>query len=875
MTSFGRANMDFSLKAVLVTVLAGFGCVAITSCSGETIESVGTAPPTSPIATIVSGTVLAPGGTIAFFKQPSFRDLFDSEAYAALTGLVNVPDGTIVQLARLNTDATNFNVIATTTTSGGHYSFNLISLALQPTPDLIVRVAGSRGKEMRAFVVGTMVDISPVSEAAYQIALQSLNGAPLGNFTRQEVSDISGAVGLTATLQNLGDATSIDQAVELVKTAVRANAQLTGFLAATAANGQTTQGTGDIGNFFPFEQNNFWRYHGTSSTNTSYETNVLISGQGPAPNSGVNSTIVSETNDEGENRPGKSYHVKGVTGITSYGNDDPNDSVSRQLTPYQAVHFPLTAGTTTILAERTGLDWGDDEDGDGANETYNLNLSQTVFGMERITVPAGAFPNSLRMELKAVFLVSFTRGGSGTATQTNTTWLVPGVGRVKEIVEAQVEGGPVIASLTEQLLSYVINGKGSGGRIELSDGNLGPGSPLNMRLENTRQLFGAVYDQANRIIPGVPLAFSSSNPQVASVDAQGLVTALSPGQTTITAQLGNIISNAVSITVNDVRVLSLSTNDIVYDPVSRKLYASVPSNSGTLSNTITIIDPESGSIGQSLKVGLDPGKLGVSDNGEYLYVGLNGEGAIQRVTLPTFTAGPKFVLHTIPDPNCAVWTAGEIRVQPGNPLVVAVLKRRCGNSEGVEIYDNGIRRPNVVPVRVSGIAFSKSPGVLFGIEAGTFGHVYRLTVSSAGVSIAATSPEFQEPFGTNLEFDSGRLYSTSAQVIDSTTLNEIGRFEDTDLVHGGLVTPDIRRNRVFMIPNAFDPKILGFDATTLQRVGSIPIVHNLDSATFGLFEGSLIKWGANGLAFRVGNDPLFGGLGVGDKIVLVRTSTIP
>jgi hypothetical protein len=819
--------------------------------------------------------VLAPGGTIAFNKRPSFWDFFVSEAYAALTGLVNVPDGTIVQLARLNTDATIFNVITTTRTSGGQYSFNLTSLGLQPAHDLIVRVAGSGGKEMRAFVVGTIVDISPVSEAASQIAIQSLNGVPLANLTLQEVSDISGAVGLTAVLQNLGAATSIDQAVDLVKSAVRTNAQLGKFVAEAAAEGQTSQGTGDIGNFFPFEQSNFWRYHGTSSTVTSYETNVLISGQGPAPSTGVRTTIFSETNDEGENRAETSYNVKGVTGITSYGNDDPKDDVSPQLAPYQAVHFPLTAGTTRVLVERTGLDWGEDEDGDGAKETYNLSLSQIVFGMEHITVPAGTFLNSLRMELKAVFHVHFTKGGSGTLTQTNTTWLAPGVGRVKEIVEGRIEGQPVIASLKEQLLSYVVNGKGSGARIELGDGNLAIGSPLNMRLENTRQLFGAVFDQANKIIPGVPLAFSSSNPHVANVDAQGLVTALSPGQTTITARLGNITSNAVSITVNDVRVLSLSTNDVVYDPVSRKLYASVPNNSGTLPNTITIIDPESGSIVQSLKVGFDPGKLGISDNGEYLYVGLNGETSIQRVTLSTFTAGPKFALHTVLDPNCTVWTAGEIRVQPGNPLVVAVLKRRCGNSEGVEIYDNGIRRPNVVPVRLNSIAFSDSPGVLFGIEAGSFGHVYRLSVSSAGISIAVISPEFQEPFGTHLEFDSGRLYSTSSQVIDAATLNEIGRFQDPDLVHGGLVAPDIGRNRVFMIPNAFGPQILGFDATTFQRVGSIPILHNLDSATFGSLEGSLTKWGTNGLAFRAGNDPLLGGLGVGDKIVLVRTSAIP
>ena len=66
------------------------------------------------------------------------------------------------------------------------YSFNLSALGLQPANDLIIRVAGSAGKEMRAFVVGTVADISPVSEAAYQLAVQSLKGGPLSNLTLQE-----------------------------------------------------------------------------------------------------------------------------------------------------------------------------------------------------------------------------------------------------------------------------------------------------------------------------------------------------------------------------------------------------------------------------------------------------------------------------------------------------------------------------------------------------------------------------------------------------------------------------------------------------------------------------------------------------------------
>lgn len=115
---------------------------------------------------------------------------------------------------------------------------------------------------MRAFVTGTVVDISPVSEAPYQLAVQSLAGGPVSNLTLQELSDITGATSLIALLQNVGNATSVDQAVGLVKAAVGANVQVTGFIAASAGPGQAIGGTGDIGNFLPLSQGNSWSYTG-------------------------------------------------------------------------------------------------------------------------------------------------------------------------------------------------------------------------------------------------------------------------------------------------------------------------------------------------------------------------------------------------------------------------------------------------------------------------------------------------------------------------------------------------------------------------------------------------------------------------------------
>lgn len=56
--------------------------------------------------------------------------------------------------------------------------------------------------------------------------------------------------------------------------------------------------------------------------------------------------------------------------------------------------------------------------------------------------------------------------------------------------------------------------------------------------------------------------------------------------------------------------VNLRTNDIVYDPASDTIYASVPSSVGLpRGNSITPIDPHSGAIGTSVFIGSEPNLL--------------------------------------------------------------------------------------------------------------------------------------------------------------------------------------------------------------------------------------------------------------------------
>lgn len=91
----------------------------------------------------LSGEVHAPNGMMAFHRD-SITDylatLFSvTAANASLSGLIAVPDGTVVQLGKMSSTGT-FSGLASTTVSSRRYTFNLTNLALAITSDLMVRV---------------------------------------------------------------------------------------------------------------------------------------------------------------------------------------------------------------------------------------------------------------------------------------------------------------------------------------------------------------------------------------------------------------------------------------------------------------------------------------------------------------------------------------------------------------------------------------------------------------------------------------------------------------------------------------------------------------------------------------------------------------
>ena len=426
----------FSLGLVLSLTLIACGG------GGGSAESSGDGG--APATITVSGFVQAPNGQVAF-HQPTLWDVFESSAFASLSGLTPVPDGTSVQLGRMSS-AGAVTVLASATVSGGRYSFNLTSLRLTFASDLVIQVQNiSSGTLMRAFVTRDTVDLNPISESVVQVVLDHITattGTSLANFTTQELGDLVGAIDALTAANQSAMGSDINTTIASIKTAASNEPRIAAFLVSAAGSGQTNEGTGDIGNYVPLAQGSTWSFQGTDPTGTDPTT-----GQPPFPYpntttiSGTKSvgvvltTVLSETNPLNQGAA-DSYYTKDSRGLTSHGNNDSTDVFTPQLVPFLTLRFPIGTGSTFEEINRKGLDFGEDRDRDSTSEKADFVSIVTVKGFESVTVPAGTFSNCARVETRAtVTVIASSNGARVTEEATQTMWFAPGVGPVKLVLQ--------------------------------------------------------------------------------------------------------------------------------------------------------------------------------------------------------------------------------------------------------------------------------------------------------------------------------------------------------------------------------------------------------------------------------------------------------
>jgi hypothetical protein len=315
------------------------------------------------------------------------------------------------------------------------------------------------------------------------------------------------------------------------------------------------------------------------------------------------------------------------------------------------------------------------------------------------------------------------------------------------------------------------------------------------------------------------------------------ITVVNPDGSATSAAVMTVRSLGSSTSTN--QLVPLTARDLVFEPKTQRLYASIPGSSPTNPNSVVQIDPESGTITASVFVGSEPGQLALSDDGRFLYVGLNGANAVRRIELPAMSASLQWSLS----PG---QVAGDLHVAPGMPGTVAVSRHVPSVSPplaGVTIYDEGIPRPTSSAGHTGGnrIEFLDSPSFLYGFnDAHTGFEFFTIAVDASGARHLSQTRGLIEGFDADIVGVAGRIYGTDGSIVDEERHVRIGVFPQS-----GALAVDPALGRAYILNGS---QIGVYDLNTFGPLGSL----SFPAPTFGhpaTANTRLVRWGADGLAF--------------------------
>jgi hypothetical protein len=309
----------------------------------------------------------------------------------------------------------------------------------------------------------------------------------------------------------------------------------------------------------------------------------------------------------------------------------------------------------------------------------------------------------------------------------------------------------------------------------------------------------------------------------------------------------------------------IASNSIVLNPVSGLLYVTVPSSAGApYGNSVVSVDPETGNLGTPIPVGSEPNHIAVTDDGLYLWVGLDGASAVRRVDLTAGTAGLQFSIGG----NNTGWYANPATVQaiaalPGSDTAVIVGTNGTGfsgTSNTIVIYDSGVARGTTVTNFVpAALQVNGATGEVYAAASNSYAV---FTYSAAGLTqkgTTATNGNYSTYGIDDLQVAGGRTYTDVGTVYDAEAGALLGTFYVTgSTVATGPTVADTTLGRVFILDNPQGyvysygySQIQAFNISDLNPSSTSVIPVGVSTGSLGNGNAShLIRWGTNGLAFR-------------------------
>ncbi len=303
-------------------------------------------------------------------------------------------------------------------------------------------------------------------------------------------------------------------------------------------------------------------------------------------------------------------------------------------------------------------------------------------------------------------------------------------------------------------------------------------------------------------------------------------------------------------------------NDLVWDSARNIMYISQPSTSSKNPNTVVAIDPVSLAIQWTYSPGSgsEPDHLALSDDNKYLYVGLDGNGTVERLILGNQQGVPDISIPLGSDVNLGPYYAMDVEVDPAQTTTIAVARGVLPSisivqaAGGVAIYDNATQRPSVIsPTTQTGnvlldtIQWSNDGTAIYAANNENYeGNFYQLAVSANGVSLVSDHPNFFPVPNLRVHLDSTThlLYGDDGLVVNPATAVQSGNF-----VSSGVMATDATLNRAYFVgQSAADIQTVAYEVESFNLTNFGAVAQLLLYQVNGLPQ-HIVRWGPNGLAF--------------------------
>jgi hypothetical protein len=311
--------------------------------------------------------------------------------------------------------------------------------------------------------------------------------------------------------------------------------------------------------------------------------------------------------------------------------------------------------------------------------------------------------------------------------------------------------------------------------------------------------------------------------------------------------------------------------DVVWDAVHSNLYVSVASSDPVIPNTVVAVNPFTGVAGAAVAAGNGPNLLSISSDSSYLWLALDGNAAVQRFLLPSFTKDVSIPLPL--DWRGGPQQAISMQAAPVNPHTMALV---AGNGsspggDGVYVYDDAAQRPIFAPgagpggglVTVDWIQWGADDSVIYGNGIGA--PIDTFAVAPSGISVTHVANADVDITNTQYVPSDGLLYSREGSYNPANS-SQVGSF-DLPLLPGSTCTADSSLGRYYCVVSY---PLGGGDVQKFEMWVYDLASHALvDRVSFGASAGGppssvtglpmwLVRWGNAGLALSTIDDTVRG-----------------